>query len=154
MSAPEKSWILPDLDDADARPFWEGTAKGELRMQACTDCGRKRMPPRPMCPWCQSLRSEWPAVSGRGRIWSFVVPHPPLLPAWAELAPYNVVIVELDEDPSLRLVGNLVAAEDASINSVDPRTIGIGQPVRVVFQRVDDVVLPRWVRAQEAAPGS
>ena len=74
------------------------------------------------------------------------VPHPPLLPAYTSLAPYNAIVVELDEDPSIRLVGNLVAAEDAPINSVDAATIEIGEPVRVVFQRVGEVSLPRWVR--------
>jgi uncharacterized OB-fold protein len=86
-------------------------------------------------------------LSGKGRIWSFVIPHPPLLPAYTEFAPYNVITVELDEDPSLRLVGNLIASADGALNSVDPHSIAIGEPVRVVFAKVDDVHLPRWVRA-------
>jgi uncharacterized OB-fold protein len=85
-------------------------------------------------------------MSGRGTIWSFIVPHPPLLPAYQELAPYNVIVVALDEDASLRMVGNLVATPDGPINEVDPATIRIGDPVRVVFQRVEDVVLPRWMK--------
>ena len=69
--------------------------------------------------------------------------------AFQPVAPYNVVVVALDEDPMLRLVGNLVASDDGPINEVDPATIRIGEPVRVVFQRVaDDVALPRWVRAE------
>jgi len=143
----ESSWLLPDLEDPDGRPFWEWTARGELRMQHCADCGRVRMPPRPMCPGCGSRRDEWKRMSGRGKIWSFVVAHPPLLAAFERVAPYNVVVVALDEDPSLRLVGNLVAGADGAINSVDPSTIRIGEPVRVVFQKVDDVSLPRWVRS-------
>jgi uncharacterized OB-fold protein len=101
-----------------------------------------------MCFACRSLRSEWKPTSGRGSIWSFVVAHPPLLPAYAELAPYNVITVALDEDPRLRLVGNLVASADGPINEIDPATIRIGEPVRVVFQQVDDVFLPRWMRAR------
>lgn len=97
-------------------------------------------------------------MSGRGRIWSVVTPHPPLLPAFAALAekaPYNVVVVELDEDPTLRLVGNVVAAPDAGINSVDASTIEIGDAVHVVFDSpVDDehgsVTFPRWVRDSSA----
>ena len=132
---------------SDSAPFWEACALGELRIQACTACGRLRFPPRPMCPWCQSTESEWKLMSGQGRIWSFVVPHPPLLPAFMPLAPYNVVVVELDEDPTIRLVGNLLASPDGQINEVDPATIAIGEPVRVVFQAAgEDIVLPRWVR--------
>ena len=143
----ESGFLLPDLDDVDTHPFWEGSARGELLVQHCAECGRSRMPPRPMCPWCNSIRQEWKAKSGRGTIWSFVVPHPPLLPAYEKFAPYNVITVALDDDPSIRFVGNLVASPDAAINSVDPKTIRIGEKVRVVFQQVDDVHLPRWIRA-------
>src|SRR5438067_8940293 len=136
---------LPAVTE-DSAGFWEGTAAGELRVQRCSNCGRLRFPPRPMCPYCNSLDHEWTPMSGQGRIWSFVVPHPPLLPAFAELAPYNVVVVAIDEEPTIRLVGNLVASEDGPINEVDPAAIEIGQPVRVVFQEVGDVALPRWMR--------
>ncbi len=143
----ENGFLLPDLDDDDAAPFWQGTARGMLLVQTCADCGRRRMPPRPMCPGCRALRHAWQPVSGRGVIWSFVVAHPPLLPGYQNLAPYNVVTVALDDDPQLRMVGNLVARPDGPINEVDPSTIRIGEPVRVVFQQVEDVHLPRWTRA-------
>src|SRR5438067_13133382 len=116
-------------------------------MQACAACGRLRFPPRPMCPFCQSLDVEWKVMSGRGTVWSYVAPHPPVLPAFEPLAPYNVVVVALDEDPTLRLVGNLLASPDGAINEIDPSTIRIGEPVRVVFQpAAEDIVLPRWMR--------
>jgi uncharacterized OB-fold protein len=143
----ESGLILPDLEDDDAKPFWEGTARGELLVQKCSACGQRRIPPRPMCSQCRSLANEWVKLSGRGKVWSFVVPHPPLLPAYTPLAPYNVIAVELDEDPSLRLVGNLVKSANGPINELDPHSIKIGEPVRVVFAKVEDAWLPRWVRA-------
>ena len=144
--ATDSGFLLPDLQDDDAAPFWAGTARGELLVQACGQCGRRRIPPRPMCFACRSRTIAWDRLSGTGVIWSFVVPHPPLLPAYQALAPYNVVTVALAEDSTLRLVGNLVARADGPINEVDPTTIAIGQAVRVVFQPVDDVWLPRWLR--------
>ena len=36
---------------------------------------------------------------------------------------------------------------DGAINEIDPATITIGEPVRVVFHQIEDVTLPRWVRA-------
>ncbi len=143
----ESGFLLPDLEDDDAAPFWQGTARGALLVQTCGACGQRRLPPRPMCPACRSLRHQWVAVSGCGTIWSFVVAHPPLLPVYQKAAPYNVITVALDEDPRLRLVGNLVARTDGPINEIDLSTIRIGEPVRVVFQQVEDVFLPRWVRA-------
>ena len=137
---------LPSTDDPLDAPYWEAARRGELVVQTCSACGRKRFPPRPMCPTCQSFAHAWAPLSGRGRIWSFVFPHPPLLPVFAQIAPYNVIVVELAEDPALRMVGNLVTSTDGPINQVAPATITIGMPVRVVFQRAaDDVALARWV---------
>jgi uncharacterized OB-fold protein len=131
--------LLPPVD-ATSAPFWEGTRAGELRVQKCAGCGRLRFPPRPMCPWCRSVEVEWKVMSGRATVWSFVIAHPPLLPAYAELAPYNCVVVTLDEDPTLRMVGNLLPLSE--------RDITIGEPVRVAFDRIDDeITLPRWERA-------
>ena len=143
----ESGLLLPDTEDEVAAPFWAGTARGELLVQACAACGAWRMPPRPMCPRCRSVELRWDTTSGRATIWSFIVAHPPLLPAYAELAPYNAIVVALDEDPTIRFVGNLLARAEGAINEVDPATIEIGTPVRVVFQRIEDVSLPRWVRA-------
>jgi len=138
--------LLPDVEDPEHAEFWAGCERGELLVQACGSCGKWRMPPRPMCPACRSVEVGWVPTSGRGRVWSFIVPHPPLLPAYTDLAPYNAIVVELDEEPAIRFVGNLVSSADAPINSVDPATIQIGEPVRVVFREVEGVNFPRWVR--------
>ncbi|MEZ0106069.1 putative OB-fold protein [Catenulispora sp. EB89] len=136
--------MLKPLVDADGAPYFEYAAKGELRMQTCANCGEVLFPPRPMCPRCQGIEFEWKLMSGRGHVWSFAVPRPPLLPDYAALAPYPVVVVELAEDRRLRLVGNLVAAEGAAIDSVDPATIEIGQPVRAVFQEIEGLFVAAW----------
>ncbi|MDH6218272.1 Zn-ribbon domain-containing OB-fold protein [Streptomyces pseudovenezuelae] len=134
--------MLSPVTDADGAPFWQYAAQGELRVQTCADCAEPRFPPRPCCPHCRSFASEWRQVSGHGRIWSYVVPHPPLLPDYAEQAPYNVIVVELVEHPRIRLVGNLVAEAGARLDSVPPERIRIGARVQVVF---DAAGLPQWV---------
>ena len=143
----DAEFLLPDRDDPVTGAFWERCARGELCVQRFRASGRLVWPPRPMDPYSQTLEPDWVPLSGRGTNYSFVVPHPPLLPAYAELAPYNVILVALDEDPTLRMVGNLVASPDGPINEIDPATITIGEPVRVVFSQVDGVTLPRWARA-------
>ncbi|MFD4143013.1 MULTISPECIES: Zn-ribbon domain-containing OB-fold protein [unclassified Streptomyces] len=138
--------MLTPVVDEDGAPFWQYAAQGELRIQACAACGELRFPPRPCCPHCQSFDSEWRRMSGRGRIWSYVLPHPPLLPEYAAQAPYNTVVVELAEVPRIRLVGNVVAAPDAALNSVDPARLRIGAQVRVAFTELaDGTVVPRWL---------
>jgi uncharacterized OB-fold protein len=141
--------LLPVIDD-ESRPFWDAARRGELQVQRCGETGRLIFPPRLRSPWAPraGVAPEWVAVSGRGTLWSFVIAHPPLLPWYAERAPYNVIVVALDEDPTIRMVGNLVAAAGAAIDSIDPAAIGIGAPLRVTFERIDDQIhLPRWLPA-------
>ncbi|MBT2470219.1 OB-fold domain-containing protein [Streptomyces sp. ISL-66] len=139
--------LLLPVPDEDGAPFWEYAAQGELRVQACAEptCGKLRFPPRPCCPHCRSFDSVWRPMSGRGRIWSYVRPHPPLLPAYAAQAPYNVILVELADAPHIRLVGSLVTSADAPLDSVDPARLRIGARVQVVFTETGGVVVPRWV---------
>ncbi|MDT9692641.1 OB-fold domain-containing protein [Streptomyces sp. P9(2023)] len=137
--------MLTPVVDEDGAPFWEYAARGELRIQGCADCGELRFPPRPCCPHCQSFGSEWRLMSGRGRIWSYVLPHPPLLPDYAAQAPYNAVVVELAEAPRIRLVGNVVATPDAALDSVDPARLRIGAGVKVAFTEIDGMAVPRWL---------
>ena len=134
--------MLVPVTDTDGAPFWGYARQGELRVQTCADCDEPRFPPRPCCPHCQSFASEWRPVSGHGRIWSYVVPHPPLLPAYAEQAPYNVIVVELVDAPRIRLVGNLVAEAGARLDSVSPDRIRIGAKVQVVFTGEG---IPQWI---------
>lgn len=137
---------LPTTDNPVDAPYWQAAARGELRVQRCEGCGEPRFPPRPMCPRCRSRAVSWQPMSGRGSIWSFVVAHPPLLPAFAEYAPYTVALVALEEAPQIRLVGALLGREDEKLGELDPGAASIGAPVRAVFrQMADDVHLLHWV---------
>ncbi|MCC7078017.1 MAG: OB-fold domain-containing protein [Acidimicrobiia bacterium] len=117
-------------------PFWEAVARHELSLQRCSGCKTWLMPPRPMCPRCQSAESEWVPVSGRGKIHSWVTypesPHP------AFEAPYSVILVELDE--GVRLVSNP--------SGIAPEELEMDMPVEVVFEDVsDDFALYKFKRA-------
>ncbi|MFE6481716.1 Zn-ribbon domain-containing OB-fold protein [Streptomyces sp. NPDC057757] len=141
--------MLSPVPDDDGAPFWQYAARGELRVQACAGCGELRFPPRPCCPHCHSFASEWRLMSGRGRIWSYVVPHPPLLPAYAAQAPYNAIVVELAEAPRIRLVGNLVSGPGAPLDSVAPERIRIGARVQAVYTELAGepapLSVPQWI---------
>ena len=116
---------------ADTQFFWDGAKEGRLLIQRCANCASLRHPPRPMCPSCHSL--EWVAIdaSGRGTVYSFVMPRHPQLP-WFEDG-YIVALVALDE--GVRLVSNLV--------DVVPEDASIGMRVAVRFDEFDGgLVLP------------
>lgn len=122
----------------DTAPYWEAAHRGELRMQACADCGHIRFPPSLLCPRCLSEKAEWQQLSGRGKVYSWIVVHQSQHPAFNADTPYNVVIVELEEGP--RLHSQLVDCPNDQIR--------IGMPVEVVFERVADAVtLPKFRRA-------
>lgn len=137
--------LLPHIDALNA-PFWAGCREGVLRVQQCPATGRLMFPPREVNSWAPGTPAVWTEVSGRGRIWSVIEPHPPLMLDFTELAPYNAIIVALDEDPTIRIPGNLVAAPGAPINSMRYDDIEIGAAVEVVFERVTaEITLPRWL---------
>jgi len=127
----EKPLPMPTEDSA---AYWEGTRAGELRAQRCVACGHLRWPPATHCPKCLSADHAWVKLSGRGKVFSWIVVHKSQHPAfWGD--PFNVAIVELDEGP--RLHTNLV--------EVDPAAIRIGLPVQVVFEKQnDEITLPRF----------
>jgi uncharacterized OB-fold protein len=84
-----------------------------------------RNPPQPMCPKCRSLEWEPIEASGRGTVYSYVMPHQPRFPFFDY--PYIVVLVALDE--GVRLVSNLT--------DVDPADLTVGMPVEVYYQAFD-----------------
>jgi uncharacterized OB-fold protein len=129
--AMQKPRRLRPVINADNRFFWEGVERGELLLQRCSDCGKLRHPPRPMCPGCRSLAWDTQPSSGRGVVYSFVITHYPEIPPLEY--PFATAIVTLEEGP--KLVANVVG--------VEPEKLEIEMPVEVVFEDVEDgLVLP------------
>jgi uncharacterized OB-fold protein len=80
-------------------------------------------------------------------VWSYIVCHPPVLPAFAHRTPYPVVLVELTEDPLLRLVGG--------ISDCSPDRLHIGLAVQVWFEDAGEGVwLPQWRPVDPATAAS
>lgn len=115
----------------DTQFFWDGVKERRLLIQRCRGCGRLRHPPRPMCPHCNSLAWDTVESSGRGEVYSFVMPQHPRYP-WFEY-PYIVALVQLDE--GTRIVSNL--------HDVRPEDVTIGMRVEVCYEELDGgLVLP------------
>jgi uncharacterized OB-fold protein len=112
--------------------FWTGGAQGELRLLCCALCKHLIHPPAPVCPQCLSRKLEIATLSGRGIVHTYTVNHQPWYPGMA--TPFVIAIVELVEQPGLRLTTNLV---NCPIEQVK-----IGMPVRVVFENHDPVWIP------------
>jgi uncharacterized OB-fold protein len=120
--------------DSDSRPYWEGLARGELRIQRCRTCAKAVFYPRAICPHCHSDQLEWIAASGKGTIYTYTVAHQ-AFGAFAEDVPFVVALVELEE--GARMMSRIVDA---------PRErVSIGAAVEVTFEKgtgEDDLTLP------------
>ena len=91
----------------DAKPFWDGAARGELIVQQCGNCQALHHPPRPMCPKCHAIDMRPAKMSGRGVVYSWTMPiHPP---PFGFVTPPIVALIDLEEGP--RLLSNVVGVE-------------------------------------------
>lgn len=137
VSQRDEAMIPLPVPNADNQGFWDACARGELRLQRCSTCQAWRHPPRPMCPHCHSLESEWAPASGHGVVHTFTIVHRPTLPAFEARLPYNVVVVRLDE--GVLMVSNLLDCA--------PEAIRIGLPVTVTFVPLSETIsLPQFRR--------
>lgn len=133
MSTDEVFRPLPRLDGL-AGEFWRAGADGTLRLQRCDTCGTWAHPPQPVCPACLGRELRFQPTSGRGSVYTFTVnEHPwnPTIPL-----PYVIAVVELDEQPGLRLTSNVVGCDAADVS--------VGMRVRVCFVEDDGVFLPMF----------
>ena len=134
MSTLSKPIPKPTLE---TKPYWDACRKHELRIQRCKRCGEYRHYPQPMCPHCYSFEVDWVKVSGKGKVYSWVVCHHAFHPAFAEEVPYAVVTIELEE--GVRLISRMVDTK--------PEELAIDMPVEVVFEDVnEEVTLPVFKR--------
>lgn len=125
---------LPGVDE-DNKPFWDFCKHHELRMQKCSRCEKFFYPPGTICPHCQNLESEWVKLSGKGKVYSFVIVRRASHPAFAKDVPYVVALIETDEGP--RLTSNVIGCP--------PEDVQIGMPVEVVFSDIsEEFSLPKF----------
>lgn len=120
---------LPEITPL-TEPFWAAAREGRVALQRCDACAAYRFPPQVACGQCGSRNATWTQVSGRATLWSWTVGYPPLLPYFAERAPWPVAVVQLEEGP--RLATNLV---DVPVEEYE-----VGLPVEAAFEPIDDEV--------------
>jgi hypothetical protein len=149
--------IVPD-NDSEWKEYFAHCRQHRLMLRACAACGLMRYPPTHACPWCMDLGWTWREVSGRGTIHSYEVVVHAIQPGFKEVAPYVVVLVELDEqrgrptpDEAIRIIGNLVRPDSTM---EDETKVAIGKRVRVLFQDVaEHMALPHFALSDEAPAG-
>lgn len=125
--------VLPVVDDLDTGGFFAAAAEGRLVVRHCTQCGATLHMPREYCNHCGSFEGEWRTVAPTGTVYSYIVVTHQVNPAFP--VPHTILLVELDEEPGVRLIGRLDGRPD----------VRIGQRVVAEFEQHDnDVALPNW----------
>jgi uncharacterized protein len=112
--------------------FWDGAREHRLLLQRCDNCGRFQHPPEPVCHHCLSFSLGTGEVSGRGTIYSFEIATQAFHPWFADKIPFVIAVVELVEQPNLKLITNIVEVDP------DSAAIQVGAEVEVTWQEFDD----------------
>jgi uncharacterized OB-fold protein len=119
--------------------FWVSGRDRLLRLLRCADCGYYVHPPSLPCPRCLGRRVSPEPVSGRGVVHSRTVNVQQWTPGQE---PYVIAVVELAEQPGLRLTTNVVGCP--------PDSVWIDQPVRVAFVARDGLHFPVFIPTDAA----
>ena len=98
-----------------------------LEAGKCTACGKVSFPPRGVCPDCSSKESEMVKLSTEGKIITYTVIRV-ASDKFAQQTPFAVAIVELAD--GVRITTQIADA--------DVEALSVGQPVRMVFRKIQE----------------
>lgn len=132
--------VEPPIPEPDrvTRGFWESLREtGKLAIQHCDRCGFYQHFPEPRCMRCGlGDRLDYRPVSGRGDVYTFVVPHQTPVKGLAGRVPFVIAWIELPEQAGLRVVANILNCEPARVH--------VGMPVRLTLERRGEWVIPQF----------
>ena len=135
--APERPLPVPTRE---SQPFWDGMREGRFMLQHCAACGKVRHYPRPVCPHCFSMDSEFREAPQGGKIHAWTVCHHPFNFFFKAAAPYIVALVDMDAG------GDVPVRVNAPLRGVAESDLEIGKRVRLGFGPVNkEVTLPFFV---------
>ena len=100
----------PRFPEPDTQPFWEATKRHEFTYQTCDMCHAVVFYSRRHCTSCGSSALTRRSSQGQGSVYTFSVIMQSRHPAFAELGPYAVAYVDLDE--GFRIMTNIVGVND------------------------------------------
>jgi uncharacterized OB-fold protein len=122
----------------DSQAYWDGMKEHKFRLQYCTSCGKVRHYPRPVCPHCFSMASEFRDAPTGGTIHTWTVCHHPFDFFFKAAAPYIVALVDMDAGVRV----------NAPLRGVSEADLKIGKRVTMQFETATkEVTLPCFVAA-------
>jgi len=125
------------VPDTVSQFYWDGARRCELMCLRCRRCARFHHPPEVACPYCGGTSLQEEALGGKGVVFASAVVRQPFDQAFVAEVPYVVALIELDEQPGLRILANVRGAESEAPSP--------GTPVRVEFEDRGGCSLPQFV---------
>lgn len=142
MSEPSLSPPRP-LPDPLTQFYWDGIAEGKLLAQRCSQCATFIHPPRAVCRVCLSTDLAAAELSGRATLYTWTVAEQAFHPFFADKLPYVYAVVEMEEQPGLKMVTNIV--------DVPFEQLEAGMALEVTFREVaEGLTLPLFRPASES----
>ena len=138
MGAMPEGWTLPEITAFNEAWF----TSGALAVQRCTTCATLQHPPEEICHACGTMTFDHVTLAPAGTVASSTVVHYAAHRALADVVPYTVVLVSLDDAPHLRVVGNLEGGGDVAVG-----TAVVPYWDERVTEDGTTVLLPQWRRA-------
>ncbi len=118
--------LFPEITELN-KPYWDGLAQGEVRLQKCGACGKYQYPAETFCYECGAQKMSWVKVAGEGTVYSFIVVHQLYHKLLKPFMPYTVAIVQMDEGP--RMLAAMLGLK---------KSIAIGDRVKPCIRVVDN----------------
>ncbi|MBM3658398.1 MAG: hypothetical protein FJW95_02695 [Actinobacteria bacterium] len=123
------------LPDEVSAFYWEAAGKGALAVLRCDECRRMHHPPDLACPHCGATALRPETVSGRGTVFAATVARQAFDRAFVDAVPFTLALVELDEQPGLKVLTNLVGTTEL---------VAVGTPVELAIEPHGDWSLPQF----------
>ena len=115
------------VPDEVSKPFWDACNEGRLVVQICITCNRRQHPPQEACADCGSKDNlEFREVGGKGKIHGYLVSHDSRVMMLQKIQPFNLVVIELDDDPAIKMLSHLPGTPSDKVP--------VGSAVQVEFE--------------------
>jgi uncharacterized OB-fold protein len=125
--------LIPVDDDHDTAGFFAAAKEHRLVVRVCKTCDTTLHMPRDYCYVCRSFNGEWREASPTGSLFTWTIVEHGVHADY--VAPYAVVLVQLDAPPGVRLVGNIPGRPE----------LQMGMAMEVWWDEVGEgVTIPNW----------
>ena len=105
-------------------------AEHKLMGTRCTCQPTVYLPPKPICPHCQSTAMTWVALQPSGRLEAYAVVYigstPMIAAGYDRKKPYCVGVVRLADGPA-------ISAQILGVDVLKPESIAVGLPLTATF---------------------